>query len=203
MAVPRPVLLALLGLALCAAAFLATRGARDPGGEVTSLPTPVSTPAQQAKQSSPSSTPAKHKAAPAHKAQKAHKPAAAATPKAQSTTAQPKAAPKAAARPQLSTAQRVKQSLAKGDVVVFFFTHAGAADDTATRGAVQALHGAKHVMVVDAGLADLTKFRTVLAGAGVTQIPSVVAVHDGKKARLFEGYIDRATLRQNVADLLR
>src|ERR671911_276638 len=41
MAVPRPVLLALLGLALLAAAFLSTRGARDPGGAVTAAPAPA------------------------------------------------------------------------------------------------------------------------------------------------------------------
>src|SRR3954451_18019925 len=38
MTLPRPVLIAILGLALCAAAFLATRSANDTGSTVTSVP---------------------------------------------------------------------------------------------------------------------------------------------------------------------
>src|SRR5918997_3118361 len=60
MAVPRPVLLALLGLALCAAAFLATRGAQDPGGEITVAPTPAPV-APKTEKSDPA--PAREKAA--------------------------------------------------------------------------------------------------------------------------------------------
>src|SRR2546423_6548485 len=44
MTLPRPVLIAILGLALCAAAFLATRSANDTGSAVTSVapqPSPV------------------------------------------------------------------------------------------------------------------------------------------------------------------
>src|SRR3954470_14702184 len=44
MTLPRPVLIAILALALCAAAFLATRSANDTGSAVTSVtpqPTPV------------------------------------------------------------------------------------------------------------------------------------------------------------------
>jgi hypothetical protein len=185
MAVPRPVLLALLGLALCAAAFMATRGAREPGGDSVAA-APV-TPA-----------PAVHKAAPAKAADKApaHK---AATPKPQS---QPKpAAPQRTAAE--VTAVKVTKALGRGDAVVFFFTRAGAADDTGTRQAVQAAQGRPHVMVVRAGLEDLTTFRPVLSGAGVSQVPAVVVAHAGKPARLLEGYVDSGTLRQTIADALR
>src|SRR3954471_10423241 len=65
MALPRPVLLAVLGLALCAAAFLATRGAKDPGGAITAAPTP----APEATPAPAKHEPAKHAAKPA----KAHK----------------------------------------------------------------------------------------------------------------------------------
>lgn len=223
MAVPRPVLLALLGVALCAAAFLATRGARDPGGAITSVPTPA--PATPAAEPAKAAKPAKaHKAAPAHRPAAKHaaaaKPAHAAkhpaSPKAASVPGVAEAVNEAApakpkaeqpARPAVPKAQvtavRVRVALAKGEAVVFFFTRAGAADDTGSRGAVQALHGVKHVLVVKAGLQDLTAFRPVLSGAGVSQVPSIVIVHKGKKARLLEGYVDRGTLRQNVADALR
>jgi hypothetical protein len=216
MAVPRPVLLALLGVALCAAALLATRGARDPGGAVTSVPTQA--PARPA--TKPTAKPA-HPVGRAHEARTSKQPAArhkAAAPSKPAPLpgvrdAAGSAAPgksharrapgKPALAPAAETAVRVKAALVRGDAVVFFFTRAGAADDTGARGAIKSVHGMKHVMVVKAGLADLTTFRPVLAGAGVSQIPSVVVVHRGKPARLIEGYVDRGTLRQNISDALR
>jgi hypothetical protein len=185
MAVPRPVLLALLGLALCAAAFMATRGAREPGGDsVTANP---ATPAPVLHKSAPGK--AVTKANPAHKALK------------------PQPKPQAAPAPHRTGAERtavkVKSALAKGDAVVFFFTRAGAADDTGTRAAVRAVQNNPHVTVVRAGLADLTAFRPVLSGAGVSQVPAVVVAHAGKPARLIEGYVDSGTLRQTIADALR
>jgi hypothetical protein len=189
MAVPRPVLLALLGLALCAAAFMATRGAREPGGDsVTANP---ATPAPVLHKSAPAKAAGKAvtKANPAHKAVK------------------PQPKPQAAPAPHRTAAERtavkVKSALAKGDAVVFFFTRAGAADDTGTRAAVRAVQNNPHVTVVRAGLADLTAFRPVLSGAGVSQVPAVVVAHAGKPARLIEGYVDSGTLRQTIADALR
>jgi hypothetical protein len=189
MAVPRPVLLALLGLALCAAAFMATRGAREPGGDsVTANP---ATPAPVVHKTAPAKTAGKaiSKANGAHKA------------------AKPQPKPQAAPAPHRTAAERtaveVKSALAKGDAVVFFFTRAGAADDTGTRAAVRAVQNRPHVTVVRAGLADLTAFRPVLSGAGVSQVPAVVVAHAGKPARLIEGYVDSGTLRQTIADALR
>src|SRR4051812_34122546 len=126
MTLPRPVLIALLGVALCAAAFLATRSASDTNSAVTTV--------------SPAHTPAVHKAtgpAAAGHAAKAHK----AAPAAQEPTVeksgaatpapvQPKpAAPAKPAKPSVSaevskTLPAIK-ALARGDVVVFFFTQPG------------------------------------------------------------------------------
>ncbi len=219
MAVPRPVLLALLGVALCAAAFLATRGAQDPGGSVTAVPAPApSKPAQHASKPQAKKHPppgherkqAKPKPKPEHTAPAKPVAPGAAALAAVETGAQAVTQPNAAApkppttsKPKASLATRVKSALARGDAVVFLFTRAGAADDTGTRQSVQTLHGMKRVMVVKAGLADLTDFRPVLAGAGVSQVPSVVIVHKGEPGRLIEGYVDAGTLRQNVADALR
>jgi hypothetical protein len=236
MAVPRPVLLALLGVALCAAAFLATRGAQDPGGSVTAVPTPAPTvPAPGAKHAGPKATHTGPKAN--HAAPKSHTPPVKHLPRSQpkpqpeqpkqSAPTQP-AAPSVGAtlaavqagadsmtnpdayrnapeapKPKLSLEARVKGALDHGHAVVFLFTKPGAADDTGTRQSVATLHGMRRVMVVKAGLKDLTKFRPVLAGAGVSQIPSVVIVHKGDSGRLIEGYVDPGTLRQNVADALR
>src|SRR3954447_1691226 len=232
MAVPRPVLLALLGVALCAAAFLATRGAQEPGGSVTAVPAPTPTPsAPKAHRSAPKGGHAKPKAN--HSAPKAHAPrpqpkpepkhqakpepkpvaptkagpavALAAVEAGAQAVTHPGATPTAPPAPksQPSLAARVKSALGRGDAVVFLFPRAGAADDTGTRQSVETLHGMKRVMVVKAGLKDLSDFRPVLAGAGVSQIPSVVIAHKGGPARLIEGYVDPGTLRQNVADALR
>jgi hypothetical protein len=197
MAVPRPVLLALLGLALCAAAFMATRGAREPGGaDVTATPV---TPAPAAKKAAP----VKHQPSRNHQASthEAATPAAPAVKPATRPAVKPSAAKQigAAAQP---IAVKVTKALARGDAVVFFFTRPGAADDTGTRQAVLAA-GGRHVLIVRAGLKDLTVFRPVLSGAGVTQVPAVVVAHAGKPARLLQGYVDPGTLRQTVADALR
>ena len=228
MAVPRPVLLALLGVALCAAALLATRGAHDPGGSVTAMPAPAPTapaPHQsqapkkhaashapkahakpQPKHAQPKTVQPKHDAAPTGPAAPAAALAAvtsgAQAMAAPNTSTKP-TAPQPAPKPKLSLAERVKVALAHGKAVVFLFTRPGAADDTGTRQAVGRLQGMNRVMVVKAGLKDLTEFRPVLAGANVSQIPSVVIVHKGGPGRLIEGYVDAGTLRQNVADALR
>src|SRR4051812_10846230 len=150
MAVPRPVLFALLGIALCAAAFMATRGAREPGGSVTAVPAPVPAPAAKPKAANQHRTHAASKAgspsayaAAANQGTKHAAPApakphtnaaaqhGAGTKPATTHPAQPGSQP--ATNP---VAERVKRALADGKVVVFFFTHAGAADDTATREAV-------------------------------------------------------------------
>jgi hypothetical protein len=158
---------------------MATRGAREPGG-------------------------ASIAAAPAAPAPVVHK---AATPKAATHKAVKPAPKPVAAKPQRTAAQRtaikVTKALARGDAVVFFFTRAGAADDTGAREAVRAAQGRPHVTVVRAGLEDLSDFRPVLSGAGVSQVPAVVVAHAGKPARLIEGYVDSGTLRQTIADALR
>jgi hypothetical protein len=207
MAVPRPVLLALLGLALCAAAFLATRGAQDPGGEITVAPTPAPV-APKKSDAGPAPKEAREKPAPAPKPAERNESQSAAERALQGAEAAARdvsgqAKPATAERSTHDTAVEVTRALGNGDVVVFFFTHHGAADDQQTRQAVATLQGSKDVMIVKAGLKDLADYRPVLAGAGVSQVPSIVIVRADKPARLIEGYVDRGTLRQAVADALR
>ena len=204
MTLPRPVLIALLGLALCGAAFLAVRSANDTGSAVTTSATPVTqTPATPATKPA---TPAKHANGPkAHKAvpqkhvaTKPHK--AAPAPAKPATPATP---PKPAVDPQTAKVLPAINAYKRGDVVVFFFTHAGPADDTGTRQAVKALGHPKHVSVFKVGLNDLELYRPILSGAGVSQVPALVVVKSGKKAHLLQGFVDARTLRQTVADARR
>jgi hypothetical protein len=214
MTLPRPVLIALLGVALCAAAFLATRSASDTGSAVTSVtPQPQAQTPQVHKAAKPAHKGAvqargakAHKAAPAAKAPAVHKTAPATPAPAQTQKAAP-ATPAKPARPAVSpevakTMPAIK-ALARGDVVVFFFTQPGAADDTGTREAVRTLKGEKGVSVFTIGLDDLTTFGPVLNGAGVSQVPAVVIVRAGQKGRLLQGYVDSRTLHQTVADARR
>src|SRR3954454_7618970 len=197
MTLPRPVLIALLGVALCAAAFLATRSASDTNSAVTTV-----TPQTQAPAVHKAVKPGHKPAAPANGA-RAHKaaPAPAQTQDAApATTAKPA---KPAVSPQVAKTLPAIKALARGDVVVFFFTQPGAADDTGTREAVKTLKGDKGVSVFTIGLDDLTTFGPVLNGAGVSQVPAVVIVRAGQKGRLLQGYVDSRTLHQTVADARR
>jgi hypothetical protein len=208
MTLPRPVLIAILGLALCAAAFLATRSANDTGSAVTSVapqPAPVVN-HSATKPVKPVQHGVKpHKLVPA-KPQPLAKPkphaVAPAITKPQATT-KPATPAKPAVSPEVAKTLPAIKALGRGDVVVFFFTQPGAADDTGTREAVKTLKGEKGVSVFTIGLDDLETFGPVLNGAGVSQVPAVVIVRAGQKGRLLQGYVDSRTLHQTVADARR
>ena len=185
MAVPRPVLLAVLGLALLTALFLATRN----GAESESV-----TPPSPAKPATPA------KPGPA-----AEKPAS----KPRAAQASPKPAkPVVPAKPKLADdvppqVRRAAAALAKDQVVVFFFSKPGAADDTGARVAVQSLHGMKGVKVFKAGIDQVGAYRPMLAQLEISQVPATAIVRPGKRAVLLQGFVDAGTLRQNVADARR
>jgi hypothetical protein len=213
MTLPRPVLIALLGLALCAAAFLATRSANDTGTAVDTT-VPATQPPAATKPAVKPATPQHANGPKAHKATPAQDKAAAPTHKAAPAAAKPEtkpatpatkpdAAPKPAVSPEVARTLPAIKALARGDVVVFFFTHAGPADDTGARQAVNKLRGEKGVSVFKADFKDLELFRPVLAGAGVSQVPAIVVVRAGQKGRLVQGFVDARTLRQTVADARR
>jgi hypothetical protein len=204
MTLPRPVLIAILGLALCAAAFLATRSANDTGSAVTSV-TPQPTPVVKhpAKPVKPVHGAKSHKVAPAQQspAEKATAAARAAAP--QATSTKPAEPAKPAVSPDVAKTLPAIKALANGKVAVFFFTQPGAADDTGAAIAVRALAHDKSVKVFTVGLKDLETYRPVLAGAGVSQIPAIVVVKAGRKGHLLQGFVDARTLRQTVADARR
>ncbi|TMK64030.1 MAG: hypothetical protein E6G53_09615 [Actinobacteria bacterium] len=95
------------------------------------------------------------------------------------------------------------RALAANDVVVFFFSSNGPADDAGARAAVDSLRGVPRVHVFDASLDEVAAFRPMLSDIGITQVPSTVIVRPGRKAVLIQGFVDGGTLRQNVADALR
>jgi hypothetical protein len=211
MAVPRPVLLALLGLGLLASVFLVTRsGSND---AVKSSTAPASKPAltpesmDAGKGGAPRSKARAHKSAPGKDSK--HR-------KAQAHKAQPrKAAAQHAARPAGAAGKAdapggvegrvlaAARALGEDKAVVFFFSKPGAADDVGARVAMKSLRGMDRVEIFDASLDELAAYRPMLEDVGISQIPSTVIVRPGKKAILLQGFVDAGTLRQNVADALR
>jgi hypothetical protein len=198
MAVPRPVLLALLGFALIVSALLATRGVG--GSETVTAPTtpankpqPVHAPVPAAKPKVHKSTPAKRHATKQHHAAKPQ-------PVKKSAGAVAITKLPAGVSPRILPLVR---ALGQDQVVVLFFSQSGSADDSATRDAVRGVKGMKRVAVFNAGIDQLAMYRPILANVGVSQVPAVVVVRPGRKAQLLEGFIDKGSLRQAVADALR
>ena len=204
MAVPRPVLLAILGLALCVTALIAVRGVGT-GEEDAVAPAPIPTaPAEKAQPAQPAQPGARGRARTRPQAEQA----------APAKPAEKRRATEPPTRKKLSKAQVAKlkseaqvvsvaKALGQNDVVVLFFSRPGAADDTGAEQAVKKLHGVKGVQTFSPNFEDLDDYRPILAGVGVAQVPAIVIVKPGRKAQLVEGFVDRKSLRQQVEDSLR
>ena len=213
MAVPRPVLLAILGLALCVTALVAVRGL---GGEDDALaPTPIPTTPPAAEKAQPGQSGARGRARTRPQAEPTPAEPTGPTTKLEAKPQpEPKAKPEPRAAQKLSKAEVAKlkdkaqlasigKALAQNDVVVLFFSRPGAADDTGAASSIKALRKADGVQVFTPRFEDLDNYRPVLAGVGVSQVPAIVIVKPGKKAQLVEGYVDRKSLRQQVEDSRR
>jgi hypothetical protein len=185
MAVPRPVLIALLGLAMLIAVFLATRNSQSESITPPNTAVKPAAPKSAAPKSDKPARPEARKSQPskpeARPAERKPKPASDVPPKVRAAAA----------------------ALAKDQVVVFFFHKPGAADDTGARIAVRSLDGMKRVKLVEADLADVGAFRPMLSQLEISQVPATAIVRPGRQAVLLQGFVDAGTLRQNVADALR
>ncbi|MEX2023902.1 MAG: hypothetical protein WD993_02350 [Thermoleophilaceae bacterium] len=133
----------------------------------------------------------------------------AAAPGAPATTAQSPPADKDSTSPVASRERRklgkgvpapVRRAIAARKLVVLFFYERGAADDRATARGVAALRGRRGVAVFSDPIARLAHYRGVIGELGISQAPAVVIVGRDRAARVIEGYIDPATLAQDVAD---
>ncbi|HKP91078.1 MAG TPA: hypothetical protein VJT75_14010 [Thermoleophilaceae bacterium] len=210
MAVPRPVLLALLGLGLLASVFLVTRNGSNESVKSSTAPlakpavTPTAPDSGKSGKGAASKKAEAHKAAPADAKERKGAGDKAATKKAAAKPAGKGAAGKAAAAGGVDgRVLRAARALGEDKAVVFFFSKPGAADDVGARVAMKSLRGMDRVEIFDASLDELAAYRPMLANVGISQIPSTVIVRPGKKAILIQGFVDAGTLRQNVADALR
>ncbi|MFL5827931.1 MAG: hypothetical protein ACJ76V_15520 [Thermoleophilaceae bacterium] len=194
MAVPRPVLLAILGFLLISATFVATRHSSSGGG---------STPAPAAQAAKPSTAPK----AQAHKTSPVKKAVAAPEKAKTKATKSPAHAPAAKAPAKAPGSSNglpapIANAFAQHKVVVLFFEGRGA-DDAATAQSVKAVKSATHgkVAVFSDKLSNLADYRRIVEGLDISQAPSTVVVGRDMKARLIEGFVDSGSLRQLVADM--
>jgi hypothetical protein len=188
MAVPRPILLTLLGTVLLAATFFATRGARD---RVAEEPAPA--PVEQAARPSP-------EAAEKSNAQgETSKPRAdKAQGNAKERRADGRPAKKRNASP--SVAASVKRAVAGNRLVVLFFYARRGADDRRVARSVDSLRGRTKAAVFRDRIGNLGDYGQIATSVGVSRSPSIVIIGKGNRGRLIEGYVDPDTLAQRVAD---
>ena len=172
MAVPRPVLLAILGLALCVTALVAVRGSarrgrRRPGADPDGpAPTKAEPAAARRPRPRPHAPAAPSRPTPAKPAEEAGK---AAAPQGRAASYRRPRSPSCKSDAQLAS---VAKALGQDDVVVLFFTRPGAADDTGA--AQRRREAARHRRACRSSrpsFEDLDDYRPVLAGAGVSQVP--------------------------------
>jgi hypothetical protein len=187
LSLPRPILLALVGLVAISAAFVATRGKKD------ATPAPSSSPT--ATLAAPSKLDAKSKRdTPAKKADRS----------AAGVNTPAKPASKVDAASITGLPRRVAHAIAKRRVVVLFFTQRGPADDTATRASVRALKEQQgKVSVFSDRIRNLSRYHRLVGELGVAGAPAVVIVGRDLKARLIEGFVDKDSLLQQVKDARR
>ncbi len=99
----------------------------------------------------------------------------------------------------------VARALSQRKVIALLFTLEGAADDSATRSALRSLETGRKskVAVFTDSIANVGRYSRLVGSLGISQVPSVVIVDTKREAQLLEGYVDSGTLRQYVADAKR
>jgi hypothetical protein len=168
---PRPALLAIVGLLLACSAFLVMRRERtaeEPGSASPAAVAPAAPKAPAGRAESPG-------------------------------TGGPKRSPAKDAGAELGLPDPVARALARRKVVVLFFSQRGPADDVATRLSVRSLHG-RRVAVFSDTLEHLSHYSRLVSGVGISRAPAVVIIDGKRRARLIEGFVDRDSLEQAVVD---
>jgi hypothetical protein len=193
MAVPRPLLLALLGAFLLGATFLATRNAREASESASNPP---------AKQASAPKPAAQEK--PQSKSQPESKPRADRAAKEEKATARSEAPRERAGarrkRARQATPAAVARAIARNRPIVLFLYQRGGEDDRPVARSVASLRGRTDAAVYADRVDNVARYGPVIAGVGVTRAPSIVIVGKDGRASLIEGYIDPDALAQEVAD---
>jgi hypothetical protein len=94
----------------------------------------------------------------------------------------------------------VARALNSPKLVVLLLRGSDSADDRAAARAVAGLRGQRGLAVFSDRIGRLGRYRAVVGDLGISQAPAVVIVDRRRSARVVQGYIDPATLAQDVAD---
>ena len=99
--------------------------------------------------------------------------------------------------------KRVQRALVARRPLVLLFARDAGADDAAARRAVRSLRARRpDVVVFSDEIGEVGRYREILAGLPISQVPAIVIVPRERRARLVEGFVDEASLRQHVADVV-
>ncbi|HEX4719932.1 MAG TPA: hypothetical protein VH300_15510 [Thermoleophilaceae bacterium] len=177
---PRPAIIALLGVAILAITFLVTKPGDNSAN--VSAPAPAATTASSTGAKSTTNT---------------------------ATTAAPAKPAKPTQPPVVAGAgmpRDVARALNAHKIVVLFFYEPAASDDQATRAAVRAVRQAARpgtgivVSLFQDTVAHISDYRRVVGSLGISQSPAMVVIDRSRKAELLQGYLDSGTIRQTVRD---
>lgn len=211
MPISRPILIALIAAVLAVVGFYATQSMRNS----TDAAAPVIATAPSETPSGPADAPAKDKSRPPSKSSAAQKTSArdqAPASRKSSATGEAPATRKAPAERKAPAARKrpvpriagvpapVARALAARQRIVLFFYKPGSADDRATARAVADLRGQRGLAVFTDPIGRLARYRGVIGELGISQAPAVVIIGKDRAARVIEGYVDPATLAQDVTD---
>ena len=179
---PRPAIIALIGVALLALTFVITKAGDS---ATTSTPSVDTGGADTTTSTSPSDTTPTDTSTTA-------------TTATETTPAQPKVVASA------GLPRAVAQALDANKVVVLFFYEPAGADDQATRAAVRTARseGGGRVRVFQDVVAHISDYRRVVGSLGISQTPAMVIIDRKRTARILEGYLDSGTIKQSVRDAL-
>jgi hypothetical protein len=178
---PRPAILAALGVLVLAITFLVTKAGDDVGSIATPAPATSTTATGTSSTTSTGTT---------------------------STAAAPAKPKQPALVPGAGLPRDVARALNAHKVVVLFFYDPAASDDQATKAAVRAARSAANpaaaraVAVFQDVVARISDYRRVVGTLGISQSPAMVVVDRSRKAELLQGYLDSGTIRQTVRDAL-
>jgi len=170
---PRPAIVAVLGVLVLAITFLVTKAGNDTGSVAAPAPSAsTSTTATGTNTTTNTGTTAT-----------------------QTTPKQPAVAAGS------GLPSDVARALNAHKVVVLFFYEPGASDDQATRAAIRAVRsvGGRVALFQDT-VSHISDYRRVVGQLGISQSPAMVVIDRNRKAELLQGYLDSGTIRQTVRD---
>jgi hypothetical protein len=180
---PRPAIIAVLGVLVLAVTFLVTKAGDDNG----SVAAPATSAASTTTQTTATGT-------------------GTTTSTATTTTPKPAKPQQPAVTPGPGLPPTVARALNANKVVVLFFYTPVASDDQATKAAIRAVReaggGGGRVALFQDFVARISRYRRVTGSVGISQTPAMVVIDRNRKAELLQGYLDSGTIRQTVRDAL-